>query len=58
MDDDRRPLSSPLPLSQSAVQALNENQDAAAPSETTGVDGMARESRRVLASGLSLKYIC
>ena len=45
MDDDRPPLASPLSLSQPAVlQAPNENQGAAAPSETTGVDGVARES--------------
>ena len=44
MGDDRLPLASPLPLSQPAVRALNENQDAAAPSESTGADGVASES--------------
>ena len=34
MDDDGLPLSSPLPLSQPAVQAPNENPDAIIPSET------------------------
>ena len=44
MDDDRLPLASPLPLSQPAVRAPYENQDAAIPSETTRVDGMVGES--------------
>ena len=38
MDDEGLPLSSPLPLSQPAVQAPIENPDAIIPSETTGVD--------------------
>ena len=40
MDDEGLPLSSPLPLSQPAVQAPIENPDATIPSETTRVDGM------------------
>ena len=42
MDNGGLPLSSPLPLSQPAVQAPNENPDAIIPSETTGVDGITR----------------
>ena len=42
MDDDGPApvlLSAPLPLSQPAVRALNENRGDAAPSESTGADG-------------------
>ena len=38
MDDEDLPLSSPLPLSQPAVQALIDNQDALPSSESTGGD--------------------
>ena len=48
MDDDGLPLSSPLPLSQPAVQAPIENPDATIPSETTGANVMVRESDRGL----------
>ena len=44
MDSDALPLSSPLQLSQPAVRTPDENQGAAAPSETTGADGVARDS--------------
>ena len=46
MDDDRPPLAPPPPLSQPAVRALNENQDGAAPSESTGADGASESNTK------------
>ena len=50
MDDDGLPLSSPLPLSRPAVQALNDIPDAPPSSESTGGDADVdmEESDRIL----------
>ena len=55
-DDEGLPLSSPLPLSQPAVQAPHDNPDAPPSSESTGGDIHMEESDSFYYLGLWLAY--
>ena len=57
MDDEGLPLSSPLPLSQPAVQAPHDNPDAAPSSESTGGDVRTPASDRGPLGGVALRVL-
>ena len=55
MDDEGLPLSSPIPLSRPAAQALNDNPDAPLSPESTGGDGsQASDTQNLKPAALGL----